>query len=450
MRDLYQAQRTMRQMRRAAMARGVVAVLDIGTSKITCIILQFDGPGQFRDTDGVGPMAGQASFRVIGQFTTQSRGVRYGEIETMAETERCVRHAVQGAQKQAGVRVDHVIATLSGARPSSYGLAGEITLRSGKVTEADIGAVLAACDAPDFGRGREVLHAQPVNFAVDGRSGLADPRDIVGDRLAVDMHVLTIDGFAASNLVHCIRRCDLELAGVGSAAYAAGRAALVEDEQELGAACVDMGGGVTGVSLFLKKHMIFADAVRMGGDLVTRDISQGLRVPMSTAEWLKTRHGGLEATGRDDRELIDVSRAPGQADSHPGDWAGERRSVSRADLIGIMRPRVEEILDEVRGVLEAAGFDQMPSRQVVLTGGASQIPGLDTLAARILGQNVRIGRPLRIQGLAQQHTAPCHAATVGLALHAANPQDEWWDFEMPDRGGALGLKRAIRWFRTHW
>lgn len=444
--DLYQAQRTMRQMRRQAMARGVLALLDIGTSKISCIVLQFDGPGQFRETDGVGPMAGQAGFRVIGQSTTQSRGVRYGEIETMADTERCVRHAVQAAQKQAGVRVDHVIATLSGARPSSYGLAGEIALKSGKVTEQDVAAVLAACDAPDFGRNREVLHAQPVNFAVDQRSGLSDPRDIVGNRLAVDMHVLTIDGFAASNLVHCIRRCDLELAGVGSAAYAAGRAALVEDEQELGAACVDMGGGVTGVSLFLKKHMIFADAVRMGGDLVTRDISQGLRVPMATAEWLKTRHGGLEATGRDDREMIDVTNVPGA----PDHGETERRSVSRADLIGIMRPRVEEILDGVRDVLDVAGFDQLPSRQVVLTGGASQIPGLDTLAARILGQNVRIGRPLRIQGLAQQHTAPCHAATVGLALHAANPQDEWWDFEMPAGRGGVGLKRAYRWFRNNW
>lgn len=449
MRDLYEAQRAMRQMRRQAMARGVLAVLDIGTSKITCIILQFDGPGQFRETDGVGPMAGQSSFRVIGQFTTQSRGVRYGEIETMAETERCVRHAVSAAQKQAGVRVDHVIATLSGGRPSSYGLAGEIALKSGKVTEPDVGAAIAACDAPDFGRNREVLHAQPVNFAVDARSGLSDPRDIVGNRLAVDMHVLTLDGSTASNLVHCIRRCDLELAGVGSAAYAAGRAALVEDEQELGAACIDMGGGVTGVSLFLKKHMIFADAVRMGGDLVTRDISQGLRVPMATAEWLKTRHGGLEATGRDDREMIDVTNVLGAGMAE--DWNGERRSVSRADLIGIMRPRVEEILDEVRGVLDAAGFDQMPSRQVVLTGGASQIPGLDTLAARILGQNVRVGRPLRIHGLAQQHTAPCHAATVGLALHAANPQDEWWDFEMPvERGGVTGLKRAYRWFRNNW
>ena len=324
-------------------------------------------------------------------------------------------------------------------------VAGDIPLRSGKVTEEDVAAVLAACDAPDFGKNREVLHAQPVNFAVDSRSGLADPRDIVGNTLAVDMHVLTIDGFAASNLVHCIRRCDLELAGVGSAAYAAGRAALVEDEQELGAACVDMGGGVTGVSLFLKKHMLFADAVRMGGDLVTRDISQGLRVPLPVAEWLKTRHGGLEATGRDDREMIDVTGEPGE------DWDGERRFVSRADLIGIMRPRVEEILDGVREILEAAGFDQMPSRQVVLTGGASQIPGLDTLATRILGYNVRIGRPLRIQGLAQQHTAPCHAATVGLALHAANPQDEWWDFEMPvERAGVVGLRRAYRWFRNNW
>ena len=144
--------------------------------------------------------------------------------------------------------------------------------------------------------------------------------------------------------------------------------------------------------------MIFADAVRMGGELVTQDIARGLRVSTQMAEWLKTRHGGIEETGRDDREMIQVDGGTG-ADA--GDWDHDRRAVSRADLIGIMRPRVEEILDEVRAVLDAAGFDCMPSRQIVLTGGGSQIPGLETLAARILGQNVRIGRPLRIQGLAQ-------------------------------------------------
>ena len=441
---LYQMQRAMRNMRRAALQRGVIGVLDIGTSKISCLVLNFDGTGTFRETDGVGPMAGQANFRVIGAASTRSRGMRHGEIETMAETEKAIRTVVAQAQKIAGVRVDHVIACLSGGRPASYGLAGDITLDVGKVTEHDVATVLASCDMPDVGRGREVLHAQPVNFAVDHRSGLADPRDHVGNRLACDMHVLTVDGDAIGNLVQCIRRCDLELAGIASASYVAGRAALVEDEQELGSACIDFGGGATSVSIFIKKHMIFADAVRIGGNLITQDIAQGLRVSLQVAERLKTLNGGIEATGRDDRDMIEVG-------GETGDWETDRRTVSRADVIGVMRPRVEEILENVRQVLDAAGFDYLPSQQIVLTGGGSQIPGLDILATRILGPNIRCGRPLRIDGLAHQFTDPSFSSAVGLALFAAHPQDEWWDFEMPaDSYSARSLRRAYRWFRNNW
>lgn len=442
--ELYQTQRAMRNMRRAALQRGVIGILDIGTSKIACLVLQFDGTGTFRETDGVGPMAGQANFRVIGAASTRSRGVRRGEIDTMAETERAIRTVVAQAQKMAGVRVDHVIACMSGGRPASYGLNGEIPLNSGKVTEHDVASVLSACDAPDFGRGREIMHAQPVNFAVDHRSGLADPRDHSGNMLACDMHVLTIDGDLIGNLVQCIRRCDLELAGVASSSYASGRASLVEDEQELGAACIDLGGGGTGVSIFVKKHMIFADSVRIGGNLITQDIAQGLRVPLVMAERLKTLNGGVEATGRDDREMLEVG-------GDTGDWESDRRTVSRADVIGVMRPRVEEILENVRQVLDVAGFDHMPSQQIVLTGGGSQIPGLDGLATRILGPNVRCGRPLRIDGLAHQFTDPGFSSGVGLALFAAHPQDEWWDFEMPaDSYPARSLRRAYRWFRNNW
>ena len=441
---LYQTQRAMRNMRRAALQRGVIGILDVGTSKISCLVLNFDGTGTFRETDGVGPMAGQVNFRVIGAASTRSRGMRHGEIETMGETEKAIRTVVQQAQKIAGVRVDHVIACLSGGRPASYGLAGEIALPSGKVTEQDIAAVLAACDAPDFGRGREVLHAQPVNFAVDNRSNLADPRDHSGNKLACDMHVLTVDGDAVGNLVQCIRRCDLELAGIASASYAAGRAALVEDEQELGAACIDFGGGGTGVSIFIKKHMIFSDVIRIGGNLVTQDIAQGLRVSLPVAERLKTLNGGIEATGRDDRDMIEVG-------GDTGDWESDRRTVSRADVIGVMRPRVEEILENVREVLDAAGFDYLPSQQIVLTGGGSQIPGLDGLAARILGPTIRCGRPLRIDGLAHQFTDPSFSSAVGLALFAAHPQDEWWDFEIAaDSYSARSLRRAYRWFRNNW
>jgi cell division protein FtsA len=333
---------------------------------------------------------------------------------------------------------------MSGGQPRSYGLAGIVPVNGDVVAEQDIGRVLAACVVPDYGAEREILHAQPVNFALDHRSGLIDPRGQIGQRLACDMHMLTIDTATIQNLIYCLKRCDLELAGLASSAYVSGIAALVEDEQELGAACIDMGGGTTGISIFIKKHMIYADSVRLGGDHVTADISRGLRVPLNVAERVKTFHGGVAATGMDDREMIEVR---GQT----GDWEHDRRRVSRAELIGIMRPRVEEILEDVRERLDAAGFEHLPSQQIVLTGGASQIPGLDTMAPKILGQQVRIGRPLRVHGLPQAATGSAFASAVGLSLFAAHPQDEWWDFEVPsDHYPSRSLKRAVKWFRDNW
>ncbi|SLN26042.1 Cell division protein FtsA [Pseudoruegeria aquimaris] len=444
MNDLYAQQRAMRNMRQAAMQRGVIAILDVGTSKIACLILRFDGPASFSETDGVGSMAGQSSFRVIGVAHTRSRGVRFGEVATLQETERAIRTAVQGAQKMANVRVDHVIACLSGARPRSYGLAGAVDLHDDVVTDQDVARALASCDVPDFGAGREVLHAQPVNFALDHRTGLSDPRGQVGNRLATDMHLLTVDAAAIQTLLHCIKRCDLEVAGLASSAYVSGVSSLVEDEQELGAACIDLGGGTTGISIFIKKHMIYADSVRLGGDSITSDISKGLQIPLAQAERIKTVNGGVIATGMDDRDMIDIG-------SDCGDWERDRRTVSRAELIGIMRPRVEEILEEVRARLDAAGFEHLPSQQIVLTGGGSQIPGLDGLASRILGQQVRLGRPLRVQGLPQAATGAAFSSAVGLCLFAAHPQDEWWDFEIPtDRYPARSLKRAVKWFKDNW
>ena len=442
--DVYDSQRAMRQMRKAAMQRGVVAILDVGTSKIACLVLRFDGPEQFRGADGVGSLAGQSQFRVIGAATTRSRGVRFGEIDAMQETERAIRTAVQAAQKMANVRVDHVIACLSGARPRSYGLDGTLNIHGGMVGEQDISQVMANCDVPDYGADREVLHAQPVNFALDHRSGLADPRGQIGNTLTCDMHMLTVYMTAIQNLFYCIKRCDLELAGIASSAYVSGMSSLVEDEQELGAACIDLGGGSTGISVFMKKHMIYADSVRMGGEHVTSDISMGLQIPAATAERIKTFYGGVVATGMDDREMIEIG-------GDTGDWEHDRRTVSRAELIGIMRPRVEEILEEVRLRLDAAGFEHLPSQQIVLTGGGSQIPGLDGLASKILGQQVRLGRPLRVQGLPQAAIGPAFSSAVGLTLFAANPQDEWWDFEIPaDRYPARSLKRAVKWFKDNW
>ncbi len=442
--ELYESQRAMRNMRKIAMQRGVVAVLDVGTSKIACLILRFDGTARLNEGEGIGAMAGQSGFRVIGAATTRSRGVKAGEIDVMQETERAIRTAIQAAQKMAKIRVDHVIACFSGAGPRSYGVAGRIDLEGSVVSEDDISRVLSGCEVPEFGNGRSVLHAQPINFALDHRSGLLDPRGQMGQTLSTDMHMVTVGEDAVQNLAHCVARCDLELAGMASSAYLSGMSALVEDEQELGAACIDLGGGSVGISIFLKKHMIYADSVRIGGDHVTKDISMGLQIPTATAERIKTFYGGVVATGMDDREMIDIG-------GDTGDYEHDRRSVSRAELIGIIRPRVEEILEEVRASLDAAGFDHLPCQQIVLTGGGSQIPGLDGLAARILGQQVRLGRPLRVHGLPQAATGPGFASAVGMCLNAAHPQDEWWDFELPaDRYPARSLKRAVKWFKDNW
>ena len=444
MMDLYASQRSMRLMRKVAMQRGVVAILDVGSSKIACLVLRFDGIGPLSEDGEIGSLAGQSGFRVIGAATTRSRGVRFGEIDAMQETERAIRTALQAAQKMAGIRVDHVIACFSGADPRSYGLDGRIPLDGETVSEHHVAHVLAECDVPDFGEGREVLHAQPVNFAIDHRSGLIDPRGQIGEELSVDMHMLTVDATAVQHLAHCIKRCDLELAGIASSAYVSGIAALVEDEQELGAACIDLGGGATGLSIFMKKHMIYADSVRIGGDHVTGDISMGLQVPLANAERIKNFYGGVQATGIDDREMIEIG-------GDTGDYEHDRRTASRAEVIGIMRPRVEEILEEVRARLDAAGFDHLPSQQIVLTGGGSQIPGLDGLASRILGHQVRLGRPLRVHGLPQAATGPGFSGVVGLCLFAAHPQDEWWDFDMPtERYPARSLRRAVRWFKENW
>lgn len=439
---LYAAQRAMRQARRAALGRGVVAMLDVGSHSVACLVLRFEAEAEV--AAGVGPMAGQGRVRVIAAAETRSRGVALGEIVSLPETERAVRTVVQAAQRRAGLRVDHVVACFSGGRPESWGLRGEVPLGAQACDVADVARVLGATDVPSLGEGREALHAQPVNFGVDHRGPMRDPRGQAGEALHADTHLLSVDRHVIEAVLSCLHRCDLEVAGLAFAPYAAATSALVEDEKELGAACVDIGAGTTGLTVFLRRHMVWGHTVRTGGAHVTSDISQGLGVPLTMAEAIKCRWGGVVATGADDREVI-----PLEGDT--GDWHHDRRTITRAELIGIVRPRMEELLEDARAHLDAAGFGKLPGQRIVLTGGGSQMPGLDALAGRILGSRVRLGRPLRVAGLPEMAKGPGWAAAVGLCLQAAEPQDEYWDFDT-DRmaSGGGGLRRAMRWFRENW
>ena len=420
----YQSQRLMRQRRMAALKRRRVAILDIGSTKIACMILQLSPELRFVPAGIRDAHAFSKFYRVIGVATTRSRGICFGEIYTMNEAERAIRTAINGAQKMAQTQVDHVIACFAGGLPRSFSVTGRTELGGGSVTESDIRTALSRCESPERDASREAIHAMPVNFQVDDRSDLIDPCGLTGSRLSVDTHLVTVQGKALTNLQRCIRQCDLELAGVAFAGYASGLASLLVNERELGAVCIDLGGGNSTVSIFLKNRMIYADSIRMGGSHISSDISKELKIPFEVSERIKILHGRVTVTGADDREMVELPSS--------GKAGRENRRVSRAELIGVIKPRMEKILEEVRLRMDSGGFGHLPSRRIVLTGGGSRLHGLDRLAARILGQETRLGHPLRIAGLPQAASGPAFSAIVGLTLHTALPQDECWDFHARD------------------
>ncbi len=438
---LYKVQKRLSRRRLKAVNKGTIGLIDLGSSKVVCFILRFtpdiEKNHQAGDTTYIPK---NVAFRIIGVATTRSRGLKLGEIDKIDEVQSAIRTVVQASQKMAGVLVEDVLVSFSGGEPKSYGVFGTAKVTKGKVTESDIGSALKNSELPNFGTSRSVLHALPVNFSIDDRTGLVDPRGQFGEELTVDLHLMTIHQSLVDNVIQAIRGCHLDLAGLCFGPYLAGSSSLTEDELNLGAACIDLGAGISGVTIFLKKQMIFGGSVRMGGSHVTNDIAKAFNISFDSAERIKNLHGGLISTSRDDRDLIELSN-----------MNQEKIEISRSELIGVIRPRVEEILEDIHAQLGVAGFNKLSNKKVILTGGASQLPGLFEVASKILDSSVRIGKPIRVQGLPHAANGPGFAVAVGLALHAGHPQDECWDFRMPLTKSGLGkLNGIFKWFVQNW
>lgn len=440
-REFFEMLRAMRARRKTAMKKGPIALLDIGSTKTACLIVQFLGQN---DTSQQVEIGSKASFIVKGQAVVATQGMRAGEVVSMIALEQSILMAVEKAQKNANLRADYAIICLSGGQPQSYSTSGETVVRDGEVSELDIGAALAACEFPILDEGREFIHAMPVNFSLDHQHGLLDPRGQVGAQLSVDMHLLSVKEAIIHNLVHLVHNAHMELIGVTVSGFMSGLSCLTSDEQEIGAAVVDLGGQTSSVAIFLRKQLVYASSIRMGGDHITSDIAQGLRLPKKDAERLKTFHGGVEATTHDDREELELPQSEG-IEGHGYHF------VTRAELISIIRPRVEEILEAVRDELLNAGFDQLMSQRVVLTGGGSQLTGIESLAEHYFGARVRAGVPVRLASLAQNHAGPSFSALIGLGLYVASPRDEMWDFQTPyDQQNRQSFKKMFSWFRENF
>ena len=383
-----------------------VCALDVGSSKMACLVARLE-PLE----EGGGTLPGRThSARCIGFGHQRSRGVKSGAIVDMDAAEGALRLAVDAAERSSGQTVDSLIVSVSAGRLSSRTFSSAITLDGDEVGARDLRTVLRAGAEHGREEGRTPLHSLPINYTLDGQHRTEEPTGLVGRELGVDMHVLSAEVSPLRNLEACINRSHLTVDAMVAAPYAAGLSSLVDDEARMGCACIDMGAGTTTVSIFLGGRMVFADAVAIGGQHVTMDLARILSTPVPDAERLKVLHATVDLANVDERETVGL---PGFAE----DEVLEPRTVPATHVAQIVRSRIEEVLELVRARIARSGFAAAVGRRVVLTGGASQLPGLPGLAASILQADVRVGRPLGISGLPGTAKGPAFAASAGLIVY---------------------------------
>lgn len=420
--------RRMRSRRHAAIERGVAAVLDLGSAKISCVLLKFD---QLL-LNGTGL---QPRLQVLGAATIASRGIRCGEIEDRRDLEQSIMRVLTMAQGKAQIRVDHAFVCTSGGSPESHRPVNTIQVTGARITSDDVARVVATAELPELPEHRTYLSVQPVNYSIDHRYEIPDPRNLKGNALSVDLHAVSADVETIDAIVSSVERCNLVVCGIVSSAYASSLSALVESEQDLGAACVDIGAGVTSLAVYYRKKVVYSSTIGLGGRFVTTDICGALSVSEPVAERMKTVHGSLFFEPRNDEEMITFR-----------DVDGKNGSISKAHLNFFVTPRMEEILESVSSILAEIDFDCLPGQSIVLTGGCSQIQDLDGTARRILGPHVRFGVPVRLSGLPQEIAGPQYSAVVGACLHAMVPQADMSDFRPVDQwSGGKAFGRTLRW-----
>jgi cell division protein FtsA len=383
----------------------VVAGLDIGTSKVVCMIARLEpqAPQDVlrRRSHGV---------RILGFAHTAASGIKAGSVVDLVEAEEVVRQAIDTAESMAGVQLESVVVSLSGGRLGSERFIADIELNGGAVADSDIARVLAAASRHSVRDGRAVLHSLPIGYALDAASGIREPRGMLGHRFGVDMHMVTADVPTVRNLMLTVERSHLEVEAMVASPYVAGLACLADDEADLGAACIDLGSGTTSFAVFSGGRFMHADGFALGGHHVTMDIARGLNTRISSAERIKAIYGSVLTGGSDERDMITVPSV-GDDEREPPQF------ISRATLVRIIKPRVEEILELVRDRLATSPFASEPRARVVLTGGGSQLPGIADLATRILRRPVRIGRPLGLAGLPEAAKGPAFAVAAGLLVY---------------------------------
>ncbi len=403
---------------------GPFGVLDIGTTKIACLIGRIESDG---------------TLRVLGFGWHKGRGVRGGGIVDLEKAERAIRACVGQAEDMADTRLRAVTVNLTCGLPESRLFNVQWPVGGRAVEEADIKRVVHEGRARAAVDGRETIHALPLTFSVDDMQGIADPRGLHCAALNARLHVIDAAVTALRSLGACIARCDLDIAELVSAPMAAGLSTLVPDERELGVTVIDMGGGTTGVAVFAEGQLLHTAQLPVGGVHVTNDLARLLSTPVAHAERLKTLYGNAVSCADDERELLPVPLV--------GEDEHQIAKVPRSMVTNIIRPRLEETFELVKERLDGSGLSRAAGTRVVLTGGASLLGGAGEMAARILGRQVRIGRPHGVRGLPDSASGPAFATAAGLLAWTAGEGRTMHDIDLATSKPAGRFRRFVAFLK---
>lgn len=375
----------------------LIAVLDIGSSKICAMIL--------RNPEG-------GDLQVLGTGQRESKGVSRGYIADMEQTEAAIRAAVEQAERIAGLNIEKAWVGFSAGGLVSKVTTIEADLGGYRIEEAHIRDLhLAGLQSIDP-EGMEILHAHPTLYTLDGLAGVKNPLGLHADQLGVDIHAVLTERSPLRNLDLCVRSAYLTVQGIVASPVATGYACLSDEERELGVALVELGAGVTNVSLFAGGMLVGLVSIPQGSADITDAVATEFGMRRAQAERVKCFHGSATTSPRDNHEMIDVS-------SSSDDDAHDAPRITRAQLIAVVRERLEDLMAQVGNALDEMGFTGPVGRQVVLTGGGAEMKGIADFAQGALGRTVRVGRPLAMPGLPEAHSGPAFATLAGLARFAA-------------------------------
>ena len=413
----------------------LIAALDIGCSKIACLIGRIE-PGS------------RAGFTLIGGGRQQSRGFDGGKITDMDALERSIRLAVEDAEREAGERIQGVILGITGPKVDSRLAEAQIEFAEREIRQRDIEQVWAdAMKTVDLEE-RQLLGAYPVMYGIDDDDDIRHPSGITGSRLRVLLNMVTAPKSLVQNLKECVQRAHLSVDQIVPSAVASGSGCMIEDEVDNGAICIDVGSGVTSIGVFLNGAPAWLDLIRVGGNHITRDIAQCLGTTFAAAERLKTVHGSADPAGPGMAERIEAPRL-----GDDGRLMGSK--MSRSELCEIILPRIEEIFEMISDSLVSSDLSPILPKRTVLTGGTSQLSGVRDLAAFKLKQPVRLGRPIDADILGENYAHPAFSTAAGLIGYRlkgfADASRAGGASVLAGRPGERGVfTRVLKWIRDNF